>query len=74
MLSQITSTLELVARFFLVQHTKTGKIYRKEKLISNEHKIDKLAVNTPNGQVTYQHLPMQDPTKFTQIVIFGLKI
>jgi hypothetical protein len=23
---------------------------------------------------TYQHLPMQDPAKFTQIGIFGLKI
>jgi hypothetical protein len=27
----------------------------------------------PNGNKMYQHLPMQDPPKFTQIGIFGLK-
>jgi hypothetical protein len=28
----------------------------------------------PNGGKINQHLPLQDPTKFTQIGIFGLKI
>jgi hypothetical protein len=28
----------------------------------------------PNGYKIYQHLPLQDPPKFTQIGIFGLKI
>jgi hypothetical protein len=27
----------------------------------------------PNGHKIYQHLPLQDPPKFTQIGIFGLK-
>jgi hypothetical protein len=30
--------------------------------------------NRPNGNKIYQHLPLQDPPKFTQIWIFGLKI
>jgi hypothetical protein len=28
----------------------------------------------PNGHKIYQHLPLKDPTKFTRIGIFGLKI
>jgi hypothetical protein len=28
----------------------------------------------PNGRLIWQHLPFQDPPKFTQIGIFGLKI
>jgi hypothetical protein len=32
------------------------------------------AVNRLNGHIIYQHLPMQDPPKFTQIGIFGLKL
>jgi hypothetical protein len=28
----------------------------------------------PNIHKIYQHLPLQDPPKFTQIGIFGLKI
>jgi hypothetical protein len=35
----------------------------------NGHKIDQMGVN-----VIYQHLPLQDPPKLTQIGIFGLKI
>jgi hypothetical protein len=31
-------------------------------------KIDQMAI-----KYRYQHLPSQDPPKFTQIVIFGLK-
>jgi hypothetical protein len=30
--------------------------------------------NIPNGHKIYQHLPFQDPPKFTQFGIFGLKI
>jgi hypothetical protein len=30
--------------------------------------------NLPNGNIIYQHLPLQDPRKFTKIWIFGLKI
>jgi hypothetical protein len=30
--------------------------------------------NFPNGRKIYQHLPLQDPPKFIQIWIFGLKI
>jgi hypothetical protein len=29
--------------------------------------------NRPNGHTIYQHLSLQDVTKFTQIGIFGLK-
>jgi hypothetical protein len=46
----------------MVQHTKTGEN------IPNDHKI-----YIPNGHKIYQHFPLQDPPKFTQIVIFGLK-
>jgi hypothetical protein len=34
----------------------------------NDRKTDKMAVKI------YQHFPLQDPPKFTQIEIFGLKI
>jgi hypothetical protein len=51
-----------VARFFLLQHNKTGKN------IPNYHKIDQMSIKI------YQHLPLQDPLQFTQIKIFGLKI
>jgi hypothetical protein len=64
----------------LVQHTKTGKN------IPNNHKMatkyTKWLQNKPNGykinqtaiKYTYEHLLLQDPPKFTQIVIFGLTI
>jgi hypothetical protein len=35
--------------------------------ISNGHKIGQISINI------FQQLPIQDPPKFTQIVIFGLK-
>jgi hypothetical protein len=47
----------MVARFFLVQYTITGKMY-----------------NRPNVHEIYQHFPLRDPPKFTQVAIFGLKI
>jgi hypothetical protein len=63
-----------VARFFLVQYTKTGKN------IPNNHKISQMATkytkwteHLPNGPEIYQHLPLSDPPKFAQIGIFGLK-
>jgi hypothetical protein len=66
-----------VARFFLVQHTKTGKIYQ---III---KYTKLPQNIPtNGrninQMTIKYIKIflcyLDPPKFTHIGIFVLKI
>jgi hypothetical protein len=64
-----------VARFFLLRHTKTGGNR------TDDHKIYEMAINYtrwpesgPNDHKIYQHLPLQDHPKFTQIVIFGLKI
>jgi predicted secreted protein len=37
-------------------------------------KYTKWQLNRPKGHKIYQHLPLQDPPKFTQIGIFGLKI
>jgi hypothetical protein len=57
-----------VARFFLVQHTKTGKICQITI------KYTKRPLHIPNGHKIYQHLPLKDPSKFIKICIFGLKI
>jgi hypothetical protein len=51
-----------VASFFLVQNTKKGKIYQMGI------KYFQRPYNSPNGHKIYQ-----DPKKFTQIGIFGLK-
>jgi hypothetical protein len=56
---------------------KWGKIYQicnQEICIPNVHKIWQMAVNIPSVHKLYQHLLLQDPPKFTQIWIFGLKI
>jgi hypothetical protein len=37
-------------------------------------KYAKWPKNIPKGHRTYQHFPWQDPPKFTQVGIFGLKI
>jgi hypothetical protein len=37
-------------------------------------KYTKWPNNRPNGHKINQHLPLQDPPKFTQIGIFGMKI
>jgi hypothetical protein len=37
-------------------------------------KYNKLPQYRQNGHIIYQHRPLQDPPKFTQIWIFGLKI
>jgi hypothetical protein len=51
-----------VARFFLVQHTKTGEN------IPNDHKIYQMAINISNGRKIHQ-MDIKY-TKFTQIGIF----
>jgi hypothetical protein len=38
------------------------------------NKIYQSTVNRPNVHKIYQHLPLQEPPKFTQIGISGLKI
>jgi hypothetical protein len=37
-------------------------------------KYTKVPQNRPNDHKIYQRLPLQDPPKFTQICIFGLKM
>jgi hypothetical protein len=47
-----TQIVSRVARFFLVQHTKTGKIYK------NDHKIHQMAITyTKWPYVTYTKWP-----------------
>jgi hypothetical protein len=53
---------------------KLGKTYQItitypqwQKNVPNGRKIGR-----PNSHIIYQHLPLQDPSKFTQIGIFGL--
>jgi hypothetical protein len=57
-----------VARFFMVQRTKTGKIYQ----MTSKHTT--WPYNRPNGLKIHQYLLLQDDPKFTEIGIFGLKI
>jgi hypothetical protein len=45
-----------------------------EKLQQVTFKYTKWPQNIPNGHKIYQHLSLQDPPKFTQIGILGLKI
>jgi hypothetical protein len=61
--------VDRVARFFSTQYTKTGKD------IPNYQKITKRLYNIqiPKWHKIYQHFPFQDPSKFTQFGIFGLK-
>jgi hypothetical protein len=63
-----------VARFFLVQNSKT------RKKLSNYHKLYQMSIKynkrpkMDQGFIKYtQHPPLQDPLKFTQIWILGLK-
>jgi hypothetical protein len=60
----------------LVQHTKRGKnVPKRGEIYQMSIKYAKWPENWPNGShKIYQHLPSQDPPKFTQIGIFGLKI
>jgi hypothetical protein len=68
-----------VARFYLTQCTKTGKINQIIKLpfnLPNGHKIYQMDVRYSKMAIKYlyYHFPVQDPPKFIQIVIFVLKI
>jgi hypothetical protein len=63
-----------VARFFLVQNTKTGKnIPNNHKINQIEMKYFQRPLNRPNGDKIYQDFPYQDPPKFTQMGILGLE-
>jgi hypothetical protein len=55
-----------VARFFLVQHTQTGKIHQVTKI----YQMGITFVGIANGHLIYQHLSLQGPSKITQIGIF----
>jgi hypothetical protein len=68
----VDGSVSRVARFFFVQHTKTGKnIPNNHKIYQIATKYTKLPQNRPKGYKIYQQLPLQDPPKFTQIGIFG---
>jgi hypothetical protein len=58
-----------------------GAAYQNRKNVPNNYKMYQIAIkytkwlqNLPNGRKIYQNHPSQDPPKFTQIWIFGLKI
>jgi hypothetical protein len=60
--------------FNCVQHTKTGKKKQNDlKKYQMAIKYFQRPYNRPKGHKTYQHFPLQDPPKFTQIGIFGSK-
>jgi hypothetical protein len=64
----------MVARIFL------GTSYQNRKNVPNEHKTytctngHKLSQNISKGLKIYQHFSIKGPQKFTQNIIFGLKI
>jgi hypothetical protein len=63
-----------VARFFLVQNTKTGKnIPNYHELYQVAIKYNKRPYNGPSVHKINQNLPLQNPPKFPQIWVFGLK-
>jgi hypothetical protein len=54
-----------------------GTIYQNGEKKPNYHKIYKTTIKLNGSKIDhkiYQHLPLQDPPKFTQFGIFGLKI
>jgi hypothetical protein len=58
----------------LIKNTKTGEnTPNNNKIYQIAIKYTKWPKNRPNGHKIYQHLPLQDPPKFTLIGIFGLK-
>jgi hypothetical protein len=64
-----------VARFLLVQHTKTGEnVPNGHEIYQIAPKYTKWPQNRPNRHIIYKHLPLQYPPKFTQVEIFGLKM
>jgi hypothetical protein len=59
----------------MVQDTQTRKdIPNNHKIYPIATKYTKWPLNIPNGRKNCQPLRSQDPPKFTQIEIFGLKI
>jgi hypothetical protein len=71
----IKTAANRVARLFLVHHFKTGKNQRNYyQIYQRAVKYFKWPYNRPNVHKIYNHLPLQDPPKFTQTGIFGLKI
>jgi hypothetical protein len=56
-----------VAIFFLLQHTKTGKIYQNGKNIPNDHKIYPNGKNIPNGCKLYQMY-----VRYTKIALYQM--
>jgi hypothetical protein len=50
------------------------KITKCTKKLPNVQKNYQMYKKLPNGYKIYQHLPLQDPPKVTQIVNVGLKI
>jgi hypothetical protein len=64
-----------VARFFVVQHTKSGKnIPKGHKIYLMVTKYTEWTLNRPNKHKIYKHCPLQDLQKFTQTGIFVLKM
>jgi hypothetical protein len=64
-----------VARFSLVLHSKTGKIYQMTtKYTKRPWNILNCCKIEPNVHKIYQHLPLHSRAKFAQTGIFGLKI
>jgi hypothetical protein len=49
-------------------------IPKREKIFQKNRKYTKRPNNIQNEHEIYQHLPLQDPPKFTQIWTFGLKM
>jgi hypothetical protein len=62
-----------VARFFVLQHTKTGKNTPNKIYQMTTKYTYQMAVKRPNGHEKHQQLQLQDPPKFTQTGILGLK-
>jgi hypothetical protein len=60
-----------VARFLVVQHTKN--IPNNTKISQNVTKYTNWSQNRPNGHKIYQHVPSQDPSKYTKIWIFWVE-
>jgi hypothetical protein len=64
-----------VARFLLLQHTKTAKnVPTDHKMYKKDLKCDKWQQNIPNRNKKYQHFPFQGLPKYTWIGNFGMKI
>jgi hypothetical protein len=53
---------------------KREKYTKIQQNIPKGNKIYQMAIKQTKCQKIYQHLPLQDPQKFTQIAIFDLKM